>query len=65
MHVSDNFRFEISKLNCTYEFRTQKKVYRGTFQIHSRYEFQMQHLKKEAVVLEVTNILFSISLQCD
>ena len=63
MHVSDNFRFEISKLNCTYEFRTQ--IYRGTFHIQSRYEFQMQHLKKEAVVLEVTNILFSISLQCD
>ena len=37
MHVSDNFRFEISKLNCTYEFRAQ--IYRGTFQIHSRYEF--------------------------
>ena len=40
MHVSDNFRDAISKLNYTYEARIQIKVYREitTFQIHSRYE---------------------------
>ena len=29
MHVSDNFRDAISKLNCTYETRIQIKAYRG------------------------------------
>ena len=29
MHVSDNFRDAISKLNCTHETRIQIKAYRG------------------------------------